>query len=147
MFKSILVPTDGSALSRKAARQAIHLAKEQGANVVGFYVAPPYQPKVYADFVPSDFITPKQYAQRVKKAAAARLNFIKKTAAAAGVGCTLEHAASDFPYLEIVKTAKQSRCDLICMASHGRRGFSRLLLGSETTKVLSHTTVPVLVLR
>ncbi len=147
MFKNILVPIDGSPLSRKAARQAIRLAKEQGANVIGFYVAPPYQPKVYADYVPSDFITPKQYAERVKKAAAARLTFIKKTAAAAGVGCTLKHATSDFPYMEIVKAVKQNGCDLICMASHGRRGFSRLLLGSETSKVLSHTTVPVLVLR
>jgi len=147
MFKNILVPTDGSPLSRNAAKQAIRLAKEQSANVVGFYVAPPYKPNVYADYVPADFITPKQYAQRVKKAAAARLSFIEKTAAAAGVGCTLKHAMSDFPSLEIVKAAKRSRCDLICMASHGRRGFSRLLLGSETSKVLSHTTVPVLVVR
>jgi len=147
MFKNILIPTDGSPLSRKAAKHAIRLAKEQGASVIGFFVAPPYQPKVYADYVPTDFITPKQYAERVKKAAAARLDFIKKTAAAAGVGCTLKHAASDFPSLEIVKAAKENGCDLICMASHGRRGFSRLLLGSETTKVLSHTTIPVLVLR
>ena len=147
MFTNILVPTDGSALSRKAAKQAIKLAKDQGAKVVGFYVAPPYRPKVFADYVPSDFITPKQYAERMKKVAAQRLGFIKKAAAQARVACTLRHVASEFPYLEIVKAAKQNRCDLIFMASHGRRGISRLLLGSETNKVLSHTTIPVLVTR
>lgn len=147
MYKNILVPIDGSALSRKAARLAVRLAKEQNAKVVGFYVAPPYQPKVYADYVPSDFITPAQYATRAKKAAAQRLDYIRKTAQEAGVPCTTQHAMSDFPYMEIVKAAKRNRCDLIFMASHGRRGISKLLLGSETSKVLAHTTLPVLVSR
>ena len=80
MYKNILVPIDGSALSRKAAKLAVRLAKEQNAKVIGFYVAPPYQPKVYADYVPSDFITPAQYASRVKKAAAQRLDYIRKIA-------------------------------------------------------------------
>lgn len=147
MFKNILVPIDGSPLSRKAAKQAVAFAKEQGAKVIGLYVAPPYRPKVYADYVPADFITPKQYDDRVKKAAQQRLTYIKKTADAAGVECKTVHAASDFPYLEIVNAAKKNRCDLIFMASHGRRGISRLLIGSETSKVLSHTTIPVIVTR
>lgn len=147
MYKNIMVPVDGSALSRKAAKQAIRLAKEQNAKIVAFYVAPPYQPKVYADYVPSDFITPAQYAERVKKAAATRLGFVRKAAQEAGVTCTTKHAMSDFPYMEIVKAAKVNRCDLIFMASHGRRGISKLLLGSETSKVLAHTTLPVLVTR
>jgi nucleotide-binding universal stress UspA family protein len=147
MFKNILVPTDGSALSRKAAKQAVRLAKEQGAKVTGLYVAPPYRPRVFDEHVVAEFITPAQYYARVKKTAEKRLGHIKKAAAAAGVPCALKHAASDFPYLEIVNAAKKNRCDLILMASHGRRGISRLLLGSETSKVLSHTAVPVLVTR
>lgn len=147
MYKSILVPTDGSPLSRRAAKQAIRFAKEQNAKVVGLYVAPAWEPKVYADFVPTDFVTPKQYATRAKRAAQQRLEFIKNEAAAAEVPCTCLHALSDFPYTEIIKTAQRERCDLIFMASHGRRGLSRLLLGSETSKVLAHSKIPVLVYR
>lgn len=87
------------------------------------------------------------YAEGVRKAAQQRLSIIKKAATQARVTCVLQHATSDYPYLEIVKAAKNNRCDLIFMASHGRRGISRLLLGSETNKVLSHTTIPVLVTR
>jgi nucleotide-binding universal stress UspA family protein len=147
MYKNILVPTDGSPLSRKAAKQAIRFAKEQNAKVVGLYVSPAWEPKVYADFVPTDFVTPKQYAARTKRAAEQRLEYIKKEAAAAEVPCVCLHAMSDFPYTEIIKTAQRERCDLIFMASHGRRGLSRLLLGSETSKVLAHSKVPVLVCR
>lgn len=147
MYKNILVPTDGSPLSNRAAKQAIRFAKEQNAKVVGLYVAPAWEPNVYADFVPSDFVTPKQYAANAKRAADRNLRFIKDEAAAAGVPCVCLHAQSDFPYTEIIKTAQRQRCDLIFMASHGRRGVSRLLLGSETSKVLAHSKVPVLVCR
>ena len=147
MYKTILVPTDGSPLSRKAAKQAIRFAKEQNAKVVGLYVAPAWEPKVYTDFVPADFVSPKQYAARVKRSAEQRLEFIRKEAAAAEVPCVCLHAMSDFPYVEIIRTAQREHCDLIVMASHGRRGLSRLLLGSETNKVLAHSKLPVLVCR
>lgn len=147
MYKNILVPTDGSPLSRKAAKQAVRFAKEQNAKVVGLYVAPPYRPEVYGDFVPADFVSPRDYAARIKKTAAKYLDVIKKAAAEAGVPYVGKYAMSSFPYSEIIKTAQRQRCDLIFMASHGRRGLSRLLLGSETSKVLSHSKIPVLVTR
>jgi nucleotide-binding universal stress UspA family protein len=145
MYKCILVPTDGSALSRKAAKKAVQLAKEQGAKVVGLHVAPPYEPRVYADYVPADFVAPQDYAASVKKTSAKHLEVIKKAADAAGVPCTTTHVMGQFPHQEILKAAKRHRCDLIFMASHGRSGIARLLLGSETSKVLAHSKIPVLV--
>lgn len=147
MYKNILVPTDGSPLSRKAVKQAVRFAKEQKAKIVGLYVAPPYRPEVYDEFAIADFLSPRDYAARVKKTAARYLDFVKKAAAEAGVPYVGRYAMSSFPYSEIVKTAERERCDLIFMASHGRRGLSRLLLGSETSKVLAHSKIPVLVTR
>lgn len=147
MFRNILVPTDGSALSRKAIRRAVQLAKGQKARVTGFYVGPPWQPNVHTDFAVTDYVSPQQHAAQIKKAATRYLGVVKKTASAAGVPCYCSYTSSEFPYLEIVKAAHRNRCDLILMASHGRRGISRLLLGSETNKVLAHSTVPVLVCR
>ena len=147
MYRKILIPTDGSALSRKAVKKAVRLAKEQNARVVGFYVGPPYQLNVYADYVPPGFVSPQEYAAHVKKTATKYLDVVKKAAQEAGVACTCAYATSAFPYMEIIKAAQRNRCDLIFMASHGRRGISRLLLGSETSKVLSHTSIPVLVHR
>lgn len=147
MYKNILVPIDGSALSRSAAREAVAFAKAQGAKVVGFYVAPAYQPNVYADFVPASFVSPKEYEELAKKTADKYLSVVEKAAQAAGVSCTCAHAMSDLPYEEIIKAAQRHKCDLIFMASHGRSGIARLLLGSQTSKVLAHTKVPVLVHR
>ncbi|MBI3919428.1 MAG: universal stress protein [Betaproteobacteria bacterium] len=147
MYKNILVPIDGSALSRSAAREAVAFAKAQGAKVVGFYVAPAYQPNVYADFVPASFVSPKEYDELAKKTADKYLSVVEKAAKAAGVSCTCAHAMSDLPYEEIIKAAQRHKCDLIFMASHGRSGIARLLLGSQTSKVLAHTKVPVLVHR
>ena len=147
MYKCILVPTDGSPQSHKAIKSAVRLATEQKAKVVGFHVAPPYEPRVFVDFVPPDFMSPGEYAQVVKKIAAKHLDYIRKAAEQAGVAYTGAHAASAFPYMEIVRAAQRHGCDLIFMASHGRRGLSRLLLGSETSKVLAHSRIPVLVHR
>lgn len=147
MYKNILVPIDGSALSRSAAREAVAFAKAQGAKVVGFYVAPAYQPNVYADFVPASFVSPREYDELAKKTADKYLSVVEKAAQAAGVSCTCAHAMSDLPYEEIIKAAQRHKCDLIFMASHGRSGIARLLLGSQTSKVLAHTKVPVLVHR
>jgi len=147
MFRNILVPTDGSALSKKAIKRAVTLARETGARVTGFHVAPAYRFNVYADYVPPDFITPKDYEVRTKKVAARHLEDIKKACGTAGVRCTNYYVSSDYPADAIVKAAKKYKCDLIAMASHGRSGLSKLLIGSETQKVLANTKIAVLVLR
>ncbi len=147
MFKNILVPTDGSALSRKAVKKAAVFAKKMGAKITGFHVAPAYRYNVYADYVPANFMLPQEFAARTKKVAQGHLDVVKKAAAEAGVSCACYYTTSDFPADAIVKAARQYKCDAIFMASHGRTGLSRLLLGSEATKVLTHSRIPVLVYR
>lgn len=147
MFKNILVPTDGSALSRKAARQAAALAKSVGARITAFHAAPAYRYQVYADYVPPDFEWPKAYAARVKKVAERHLAAIRKIAQDAGVPCDVAYTTSDFPADAILKAAKKHGCDAIAMGTHGRSGVSRLFLGSETLKVLTHSRLPVIVLK
>jgi nucleotide-binding universal stress UspA family protein len=147
MFKRILVPTDGSAPSRRAIKRAVQFAREQKARVHGFYVGPPWQLPVYSEYVPPEVISPKAQAAAVKKTAARYLGEVKKAARAAGVRCSVRYVLGAHPYDEIVKEARRRRCDLIAIASHGRRGISRLLLGSETSKVLAHSGIPVLVCR
>lgn len=147
MFKNILVPTDGSALSRKAAQEAAQIAKVMGARLTAFHVAPAYRYNVYADYIPSDFETPKAYAARVRKIAGRHLEAIAKIAEKAGVRCDSSYTTSDFPADAILKAAKKNGCDAIAMATHGRSGLARMLLGSETTKVLTHGKLPVIVLR
>lgn len=147
MFKNILVPTDGSALSRKAARQAAALAKSVGARITAFHAAPAYRYQVYADYVPPDFEWPKAYAARVKKVAERHLAAIRKIAQDAGVQCDVAYTTSDFPADAILKAAKKHGCDAIAMGTHGRSGVSRLFLGSETLKVLTHSRLPVIVLK
>lgn len=147
MFRNILIPTDGSALSRKAIKKTVALAKKTGARVSGFHVAPAYKYNVYADYIPPDFLVPSDYEARQKKVAARHLEVIKKECASAGVRCATWFVCSDFPADAIVKAAKKHKCDLIAMASHGRSGLSKLLIGSETQKVLASTSIAVLVLR
>jgi nucleotide-binding universal stress UspA family protein len=149
MFRNILVPTDGSPLSRRAVQCAVRLAREQKARVTGLWVGPAWEPNLYAygDSVPPGFVSPRQHSARVKQAAARHLRAVKEIAAAAGVPCQCSCVEGAFPYLEIIKAARRSRCDLIVMASHSRRGISRLLLGSQTSKVLALASVPVLVCR
>jgi nucleotide-binding universal stress UspA family protein len=147
MFRNILVPTDGSALSRRAIKRAVQLAKEQKAHVTGFYVGPAWEPRGSEDSLVYQMVTPQQHAEAVKKTAHRVLDAVRKEAARAGVPCTCSYGTGDYPYLKIVEAASRNRCDLIFMATHGRRGISRLLLGSETSKVLAHSTVPVLVCR
>ncbi len=147
MFRNILVPTDGSALSRKAVKKAVALAKLTGAKVTGFHVAPAYKFNVYADYIPPDFILPREFEANAKKVAARHLEVVKKECAAAGVSCAAYSVCSDFAADAIVKAAKKYKCDLVAMASHGRSGLSKLLIGSETQKVLAGIKVPVLVLR
>ena len=147
MFRNILVPTDGSALSRKAIKQAVRLAKEQKARVTGYYVGPSWTPRGSDDSIAYGYVSQQQHAANVEKTAERILDDVRKEARRAGVHCTCSFSMHDYPYLKIVEAAGQNRCDLILMATHGRRGISRLLLGSETSKVLAHSKVPVLVYR
>lgn len=147
MFKHILLPTDGSTISKKAVKHGIALAKKGGARVTALHVVPEY--KLMVD----EGITMMSPAlrQRIEDAGRARaqkmLDEIAKQARARGVRCSTLCVAGDLPYQQIIAAARRKKCDLILMASHGRRGLSSVLLGSETAKVLLHTKVPVLVVR
>ena len=145
MFKHILLPTDGSAMSESASNKCIALAKEAGARISAIYVAPEFHVFAYAPEMVTD--TPEQYRQYNEACAKKFLGYIERAAAEAGVACTTMSVANDHPYEAIVTAAREGGCDLICMASHGRKGLQGVLLGSETQKVLTHTDVPVLVYR
>jgi nucleotide-binding universal stress UspA family protein len=148
MFRNILVPTDGSTLSRKAVKRAVQLAKEQKGRVTGYYVGPTWKPRGGGDdSIPYRMVSPDQHAANVKKTATHILDGVRRAAAKAGVPCSTSFTTDDYPYVRIVEAATRNGCDLILMATHGRRGISRLLLGSETSKVLAHSKVPVMVCR
>lgn len=145
MFKQILLPTDGSPLSEAAIRKGVDFARLNNAKVTGLYVAPEFH-TVTADAEMLE-ATPSQYEQSRKARADKYLAQITQAAAEAGVECEATFVTSDQPFEAIIATAKEKGCDLIVMASHGRSGLKGLLLGSVTQKVLTHTTLPVLVLR
>jgi len=148
MYKHILVSTDGSKLSAHAIRAACALAQTCGAKLTGVYVVPPYVPPMYAEgmiFVAD--LGPQRYKELMAKAAQKALAAVSAEARRAGVDCATASPLASQPWEGILKTARAKRCDLIVMASHGRRGIAGLLLGSETTKVLTHSKTPVLVCR
>jgi nucleotide-binding universal stress UspA family protein len=144
MFKHILVPTDGSELSRKAILGAIELARSVGARVTAYACLPQYPYSPFSDVVveaPDDFIS------RSEREARSHLDEVEEAARRAGVACTSETSVHPSPYLGIIEAAERCGCDVIFMASHGRRGLGSLLIGSETQRVLTHTTIPVVVYR
>ena len=143
MFNHILIPTDGSELSEAAVQNGIQLARSLNAKVTGLHVVLPFHVFTTRTEMLED--TKGQYERESKIQAEQFLNFIKKTAQKAEVRCETEYATSDHPYETIIKTAENRGCDLIVMASHGRRGVQGVLIGSETQKVLTHTKTPVLV--
>lgn len=147
MFKHILLPTDGSELSQQTARRAITFAKEAGARITAFYAKPEYPVTYYGEGALIDPTTPEKFAELADQQAQQVLSFVAQQCAGAGVACDTMTLTSDIPYEAIIAAADQSGCDLIFMASHGRRGISGLLLGSETNKVLTHSKIPVLVYR
>lgn len=147
MYKNILVPTDGSALSRAAIAAAVKLAKSTGARVTAFYAAPPATPLVYENLLPVGYVTSGEHAAAIKKAVERHLGVAAKAAKAAGVKCKLVHVTSDFPADAILTVARKEKCDLIFISSHSRRGLARMLLGSETQKVIANAKIPVLVHR
>ena len=145
MFKHILLPTDGSKLSEKSVKEGIRMAKSLHASVTALHVIP----KIHAFAYQLNMLesTQDQYADESAEAAMTYLAFVQKVAKAAGVDCDVVHVTSDKPFKAIIDTAKKKKCDLIMMASHGRRGVEGFLLGSETQKVLTHSQIPVLVCR
>ena len=147
MYRHILLPTDGSPLSRKAIRVGVKLAKAVGARVTGFYAAPPATPVEYRDMFPVGYADPTTRARVIERTASKYLAVITEAARAAGVRCRVEHVTDDFPAEAIVAAARRHKCDLIFIASHGRHGFKTTLLGSQTQKVLSQSRIPVLVQR
>ena len=147
MYRNVLVPTDGSRLSLKAAAHAIDLAKAIGARLTGFHASPDYPLPVYADGVVFEPLSRKEYAAECKKEADRILNAVAVKAQAAGVAFTAMSAISSSPWEAILAAARKQKCDAIVMASHGRRGVAGLVLGSETQKVLTHSKLPVLVVR
>jgi len=145
MHKHILIPTDGSALSLAAVEYGIALAKSVGAKVTVLTVSTPFHTFAVEPVMVT--ATPEQYAKQVAAVTKKYLDSAREVALAAGVSCKTVHVEHDHPYLAIIETAAKESCDLIVMASHGRRGISAIALGSETNKVLTHSGIPVLVVR
>ena len=145
MFKHILLPTDGSPLSESAVLKGIELARAIGARVTGLHVTPNFHVLTYRTNMLED--TREEFDRESQVAADRHLAFVRKTADESGVACAVLRRVSDEVDEAILETARARECDLILMASHGRRGLGRVLLGSETQRVLTHSTVPVLICR
>jgi nucleotide-binding universal stress UspA family protein len=145
MYRHILIPTDGSQLSQNAIAHGAALAASINATVTILTVSTPFHTFAVEPEMVTD--TSEQYTNHAANRAAKYLNSAKEVAVAAGVSCDTAHVEHDHPYQAIIDAAARERCDLIVMASHGRRGVSAIILGSETVKVLTHSAVPVLVVR
>jgi nucleotide-binding universal stress UspA family protein len=145
MFKHILLPTDGSPLSDAALEKGIEFAKRIKASVTALCVVPKEYPSYYNGELPGGF--KEEAVAECRANAKVHLAALGRVAEVAGVTCDVIVEMSDQPYEKIVRVAEARGCDLIMMASHGRKGISGLLLGSETQKVLTHSKTPVLVFR
>jgi len=147
MFRHLLVPTDGSEIAQAATERAIAFAKTLGARITFFYAQPDFPLPVYGEGALIDPTTPEQFRKAAAEEAATILNAAKEKASEAGVTADTDTVVSDAPAHAIIDAAERHACDLIFIASHGRSGIARLLLGSVTHKVLSHSKLPVLVYR
>ncbi|MEP7329660.1 MAG: universal stress protein [Betaproteobacteria bacterium] len=147
MYKHLLIPTDGSKLSDKAVTHALGLAEALGARVTVLHVSPDYPQPIYMEGIALNPMSRRDYAKSTTEESKKVFARVAKKAAAAGVASTMVHMIAETPWEAIMATAKKRKCDVIVMASHGRRGLAAMLLGSETTKVLTHSKVPVLVVR
>ena len=148
MFKHILLPTDGSRLSDRAVQRGIELAGSLNARITAIHVIPEFRMMADESFVlPSGVDIKRRYDKEAKARAEKMLEKIGERAKTAGVKYEGVSVMGDVPYEHIIETAKKRKCDLIMMASHGRRGISGLLLGSEASKVLTHSKIPVLIVR
>ena len=147
MYRKLLVATDGSALSKKAVRSAIELAGALGAELVALYVVPRYPVSYFEGGITVSTREIARVEQQWAENGQAVVDAVRDAAQAAGVKAKAVVSRSDLVAESILAAVKKQRCDLIVMASHGRKGIKRILLGSETQHVLTHSTVPVLVLR
>lgn len=144
MYKRILVPTDGSEITAKAVQSAISLARLAGAELVTLGVKEPFPYSAISEMQP---VPPQEFYDAQERIASANVKIVVDAAQAAGLRCEGFTVEALHPWEAILDQAKASSADLIVMASHGRRGLSAVLLGSETQKVLTHSTLPVLVVR
>ena len=145
MYTHILLPTDGSELSKMALREGVDLAKALGARVTAITVTAPFHVLSHSPVMLTD--TSEQYEKHMTALATQYLDEAKNIAALAGVTCNVVHAEHQHPYQAIIDTAQNRGCEAILMASHGRGGMSAIVLGSETLKVLTHSIIPVIVYR
>jgi nucleotide-binding universal stress UspA family protein len=145
VYKHILIPTDCSELSERAVREGIDLANAMKARVTLLTASMPFHVFATQGLLLSD--TPTKYVEDVERRAAQRLKPGEEYARSHGVTAVTRHVFAEHPYQAIVDATRSEGCDLICMASHARRGVAAVLIGSETSRVLSHSKVPVLVCR
>lgn len=147
MYKRILVATDGSTLSKKAVRNAIDLAAAVGADLVALYVVPRYPVSYFEGGVTISMEDVERTEKQWSEKGQAVVDAVQEAAQAEGIKAKAVVVRSDLVAESIIAAVKKHKCDLVVMASHGRKGIKRVLLGSETQHVLTHSTVPVLVLR
>jgi nucleotide-binding universal stress UspA family protein len=146
MYRNILLPTDGSALCDTAAQKGIEFAKFAGASVVAFHAIPATSYLIYTEAGPSDVLA-EQFERDARARGERLVEAVDNLARNAGVPCETLLLTNDHPWEGIIEAADKKGCDLIFMASHGRRGLAAMLLGSETSRVLTHTRIPVMVYR
>jgi len=144
MYKRILISTDGSDISQKAAQSAVSLARSMGAELYAISVKEPFPYSAISEMQP---VPPQEFFDAQERIAGERVKAVVSLAGAAGVVCHAHTVEAPHPWEAILDHAKTQGVDLVVMASHGRRGLSALLLGSETQKVLTHSSIPVLVIK
>lgn len=144
MFKRILVPTDGSDVTSKAVQTALSLASQQGAQLFAISVKEPFPYSAISEMQP---VPPQEFYDAQERIAASRVKAVVEAAQKVGLTCDAHTVEALHAWEAILDHAKAQQCDLIVMASHGRRGITALLLGSETARVLTHSTIPVLVVK
>ena len=144
MYQRILVPTDGSEITAKAVATAVSLARLSGASLVALCVKEPFPYSAISEMQP---VPPQEFYDAQERIAAGRVKVVLAAASAAGLVCEGSTVEALHPWEAILETAKQKGCDLVVMASHGRRGMAALLIGSETSRVLTHSPLPVLVVK
>ena len=147
MFKHILVPTDGSPIANKAAKAGVRFARSIGARVTGYYAIELVRPQVYSEGYIPDEATMAAWDRRAKQYGDRHLASMARLARAARVRFDSVCAKAPTPYEGIVATARKKKCDVIFMASHGRSGIAKLLVGSVTERVLATSKIPVVVYR